>query len=263
MAEESSGGGDARRSLELLWGAEPQPKRGPKRGLSVERIVAAAIELADRQGLEAVTMRRVAEGFGVTAMSLYSYVPSKRELVDVMLDRVHAPSAAPAPDGEGWRAGLERHARASWQIYQRHPWVLQVTMGRPPLGPNVLAGLESIMETISGLGLSAEERLALINLVDDYVQGAATSHIRVAELERRTGLTGEQWWERYDALLEEFVDFSRYPRLTALWDEVGPTEQRTDFEFGLQRLLDGVERLITDRDGAENRDVRDVREGEA
>lgn len=246
-AQHTGGSADARRSLELLWGAEPQPRRGPKRALSVERVVGRAVELADTHGLEALTMRRVAESFGVTAMSLYSYVPSKDELVDLMVDRVSRPSAEPGPPGEEWRPGLERHARTSWRIYHRHPWVLEVTMGRPPLGPNVLAGLESGLTTVSGLGLSVEEQLAVINLVDDYVHGAATSLIGVALLERRTGLSAAQWMEQYDPLLEEFVDFEHYPALTAMWEELGPTEQRTDFEFGLHRVLDGVSAFVESR----------------
>ncbi|GGO47225.1 MULTISPECIES: TetR/AcrR family transcriptional regulator [Streptomyces] len=243
-AQHTGGSGDARRALELLWGAEPRPRRGPKRGLSVQRVVSRAVELADEHGLESLTMRRVAESFGVTAMSLYSYVPSKDELVDLMVDRVAEPSAEPGPPGEHWRAGLERHARTSWRIYHRHPWVLEVSMGRPPLGPNVLAGLEARLTTVGGLGLSVEQQLAVINLVDDYVHGAATSLTGVALLERRTGLSAAQWWERYDPLLEEFVDFERYPALTAMWEELGPTEQRTDFEFGLQRVLDGVSTFV-------------------
>ena len=130
-ATEYSGGGDAVRSLELLWGARKRPSRGPKPGLSLDQIVRAAIELADGEGLSALSMQRVAGKLGFTTMSLYRYVPSKAELLDLMLDTVagELPLVDDVPGG--WRAKLEAAALADWALYHRHPWFLHVTPVRP------------------------------------------------------------------------------------------------------------------------------------
>src|SRR5918995_3143148 len=121
--------GDHRRTMELLWGVGAPTTRGPKPGLALATIVATAVELADAEGLAAVSMRKVAERLGRSAMALYTYVPGKAELLDLMLDTVYGEDVAPAPDG-GWRVAAEAPARATWELYLRHPWVLQVAGGR-------------------------------------------------------------------------------------------------------------------------------------
>ena len=104
--------GDATRTMELLWGLAPRPTRGPKQGLTLEAVVDAAVALADAEGIDALSMRRVAEALGVGAMSLYTYVPGKAELVDLMLDRVYGEQLAGIATEGGWRARLESRARA-------------------------------------------------------------------------------------------------------------------------------------------------------
>jgi AcrR family transcriptional regulator len=122
VATAHSGGGDPARTLALLWGRDPARSRGRKPGLTVRGIARAAIEVADAHGLDALSMRRVAERLGVGTMSLYTYVPGKAELIDVMLDAVHGEiSAVPAPGGD-WREKLEHVAQANWDLAQRHPW---------------------------------------------------------------------------------------------------------------------------------------------
>src|SRR5262245_54493212 len=133
---EFTGGGDPKRSIELLWGLLEPKRRGPKPRLQVGEIVAAAIALADSEGLGAVAMRRVAEALGVAPMSLYSYVPSKAELLDLMLDTATGETARPPIDD--WRSGLAGIARENWTLYHRHPWMLHIAAYRPPLGPNVI-----------------------------------------------------------------------------------------------------------------------------
>src|SRR5699024_7872845 len=119
-----------RKSLQLLWGVEPPPRRGPKPRVRAEKVVATAIAIADADGLDAVSMRSLAEQLGLTAMSLYAYVPSKGVLVDAMLDRILGERAPESTAGEHWREGLHRLAHDTWDIYRRHPWALQVTMTR-------------------------------------------------------------------------------------------------------------------------------------
>ena len=129
-------------AFDLLW-APRKPRRGPAPGLSLERIAAAGIALADAEGLAAASMRRVADALGVTPMALYRYLPGKRELMDVM---VEAALGEPAPPLEGdGRAQLTAAAHAIRALHRRHPWLHEATLGRPPLGPNAVAAYDRLL----------------------------------------------------------------------------------------------------------------------
>lgn len=247
----SEGGIDAAaRTLALLWGTRKRSRRGPQRALSVERIVEAAIGIADEYGLETLSMRRVADRLGAGgAMSLYTYVPGKRELVNLMLDAVMREEARPGGEAEGWRAGLESYAREGWRLYHRHPWMLQAPLSRGLMGPNQSASLDSVLRAVSGLGLSEREMVGVVSVVAGYVQGAARMSVDTSRLEKDTGVTDEQWWSTYGELMSGYVaDAERYPTLAGLspsaWAFGGA---ETEFEFGLELVLDGVEALIHSR----------------
>ncbi len=245
VAKEYSGSGDPTRSMQLLWGIQERPKRGPKPRLTVEDITRAAITLADAEGLEAVSMRRVGEQLGVTAMSLYSYVPSKAELLDLMIDRVYGEMPRTDSD-EPWRARLERVARGARAMYLRHPWLLQVATARPVLGPNAIARYEHDLRAVEGVGLSDLDMDLVVALIGDYVHGSVRTAIEAAQAEERTGMTDLQWWESLAPLLEKVVDWRDYPVATRVGEKVGelyqaPMDPERSFEFGLQRVLDGIE----------------------
>ncbi|MGH3880875.1 MAG: TetR/AcrR family transcriptional regulator [Actinophytocola sp.] len=250
------GRGDPVRSMALLWRDDSAPAkgRGPKPGLTVDRIVAAAVEVADAEGLAALSMRRVAEKLGVGTMSLYTYVPSKAELVDVMFDTI----LGEIPRGEvegGWRLRLEAIARASWDHYRRHPWVLQVmAMSRPPLGPNSIAGYDHDLRAVDGIGLSELEMDSVLNLLHVFVQGAARTAIEADASASDTGVTDLEWWETYAPLLAKVFDAEKYPvaaRVGAVAGEVyqAAYDPEHGFRFGLVRLLDGIEVLVSSRRG--------------
>ena len=207
MAPEYSGGGDPRRTMALLWGIGKKPTRGPKPALSVGRIARAAIEVADAEGMGALSMRRVAERLGISTMSLYTYVPGKAELVDVMLDTAFGELADSECADLGWRAGLERIARENWALYHRHPWMLQVAaVSRPPLGPNVIAKYDRELLAVDGIGLTEVEMDSVLALVLEHAQGAARRSVEAAEAEKRTGKTDYEWWLANEPLLEEVFD---------------------------------------------------------
>ncbi|WP_307849582.1 TetR/AcrR family transcriptional regulator [Qaidamihabitans albus] len=253
MTSVYSGSGDPKRSIELLWGIQERPRRGPKPRLTVDGIAAQAIAIADAEGLSALSMRRVAAELGVTAMSLYSYVPGKAELVDVMADRVFGELAAAGDEPEGWRAGLELVARRSWDLYLRHPWLLQVATSRPLLGPNVIAKYDQELCAVAGTGLTVIEMDLTVTLVANYVHGAVRGAIEAAQAEQRTGMSDDVWWEQYAPLLEKVFDAERYPTAAAVGpvagEELGAGDPARAFEFGLERLLDGIEVLIRGRAG--------------
>ncbi len=237
--------------MTLLWGLQEKPKRGPKPRLTAAQITRAAIELADAEGLDALSMRRIAEKLGgVTAMSLYTYVPGKGELLDLMLDAVYGEVLDPIPDG-GWRERVEVVARQNRELYLRHPWLIQIAITRPVLGPNLLAKYELELSTVEGLGLTDVDMDLLLSMIGDYVHGAARAAIHAAQAEKHTGMTDNQWWEAHAPLLEKVYDASKYPVASRVGNtagqEYGAGDPERSFEFGLQRLLDGVEALIARR----------------
>ncbi|MEU9333947.1 TetR/AcrR family transcriptional regulator [Streptomyces sp. NPDC048290] len=258
---EASGAGDIVRTLELLWDTGRRPSRGPKPGLTLERIIEAAVGVADTEGLEALSMRRVAAELGTGAMSLYRYVPGKAELLDLMLDRVQRPSANPADLGDGgWRSALEAMGRATLTLYSRHPWLLHVNQSRPILGPSALDGMEKVLSRIRPMGLPDRELVSVIILVDSYVVGAARTRVHEAERERRTGLTDIEFWEAQVPILTEVMASGRFPLIAAL-DEDTWGSDFDHFEFGLQRILDGLEVEVARRAQDTSRQAPDASRG--
>lgn len=250
MTTEYSGAGDPRRSLELLWGVREPPKRGPKPRLTAEKIVRTAIELADADGLEALSMRRIAVELGVAPMSIYTYVPGKAELIDVMVDRAFG-ELTPA-DHDTWRARLDHIARDNWALFHRHPWLLRVTLARPPMGPNTIAKYENELRAVEGVGLTDLEMDSVVALVTGFAESAARASVNAAEAERRSGISDLEWWEAVAPLLNRFVNEDDYPIGTRVgtaagMEYSGPAAPERAFEFGLARVLDGIEVLIGSR----------------
>ncbi|MFC4149721.1 TetR/AcrR family transcriptional regulator [Micromonospora mangrovi] len=252
MTIEYSGTGDPARSLALLWRTRERPSR---RGgdLTVARIVHAAIEVADAEGLAALSMRRVAERLGVGTMSLYTHVPGKGELLDVMLDTVHGETARPDDVPGGWRGRLTQIARENFALHLRHPWLLQIATTRPPLGPQVTAKYEYELRAVDGIGLTDLEMDSVVTLVTSHVHGAVRGAVEAAQAAQRTGMTDAQWWQAHAPYLEKVLDPRRFPLAARVGTTAGQEYQAAAdphraFEFGLARILDGIEVLVRDRD---------------
>lgn len=255
--------GDPRRSMALLWGArDPGRRPGPKQGLSVELIVATAVAVADEQGMAALSMRAVAERLGRTAMALYTYVPGKNELVDLMYDRVHAELPAEYGLGDGWRAAMTAWADDLWDFHLRHPWTLQVSQARPILGPYEYRALETSVRILRESGLPAPALRRHISALHHFVRGAARTAAEARLATAATGLAEDEWWYARSAAFEEVVpDFTdRFPVLSwmeserafQMADETAPyleQEAREAFTAGLAALLDGVEAASAGRGG--------------
>jgi AcrR family transcriptional regulator len=228
-------------SIELAWGLRAPGTRGPKPGLTLEQIVAAGIEVAATDGLEALSMARVAAQLGVGTMSLYRYVAAKDDLLTLMVD---AALDTPPGDGEGlerdWRAGLTGWAVGVHQAYRRHPWTLRVPISAPPLGPNNVAWLEWALRCLAGTRLSEQEKLSTVLLLSGFVRSVATL----------TADMTEDGGDAYGRLLRGLIDAERFPALQravesgALDDDDGLD---AEFRFGLERILDGVDALIRSR----------------
>nr|WP_207946987.1 TetR/AcrR family transcriptional regulator [Actinomadura sp. 7K507] len=250
MTTEYSGAGDPRRSLELLWGVREPPKRGPKPRLTAEEIVRTAIGVADAEGLDALSMRHIADELGVSPMSIYTYVPGKAELIDVMVDRAFGELTPPSHDS--WRARLDHIARDNWALFHRHPWLLHVTLARPPMGPNTFGKYEYELRAVDGLGLTDLEMDSVVALVTGFAESAARVSVNAAEAERRSGVSDLQWWEATAPVLHTLIDEADYPLGTRVGTASGQAYGSAvapgrAFEFGLARVLDGIEVLISSR----------------
>ncbi|MGW6929618.1 TetR/AcrR family transcriptional regulator [Lentzea sp. NPDC054927] len=232
---------DRNRSVRLLWEPPAEPTRGPKAALSQSRVVEAAIKVADAEGVDALTMRRVAETLGFTTMSLYRHVPGKSELLDLMVDAVWGETES-TPKGP-WRDGLDFFARQMWAMYCAHPWMLQLTTSRRMPGPHAMARQDAAYAAVSELGLRSEEIVAVVTAVAQFVDGVGRTMADRVQAERETGVSEEDWWNGRESLWEHFTP-DRLPMMTHIWNTGGFERPLNEFEFGLARVLDGLSVFI-------------------
>ena len=227
-----------------------QRDKGPRRlrGLSREDIVATAIGIADAEGTEAVSMRRIARDLQVGAMSLYWHVESKDELHQLMLERLHGEIEAPEPSGD-WRADLAAYARNYRAALHRHPWAIDFLGAGPPSGPNDARNADRLLGALDGLGLDLTTAMWALLTVGTHVTGAALREIQEIRWHRAADeARAEMTDEEADAARQEFARMirgsGRYPHLTKIFDaDIDPDAPQTQdarFEFGLACVLDGI-----------------------
>lgn len=233
-------------SLEAAWGLRPRPGKGPKPGLSLDRIVAAGIEVASRDGLAAVSMSRVAAELGAAPMSLYRYVNSKGELLNLMVDTALGPPPEADPAG-GWRAGLAAWAWAQLQAMRRHLWAVRIPLSGPPATPNSVAWIEQGLRCLRATGLAGDAKMSVILLLSGFVRNHVTMEADIDAAVASSGLTGEQAMAGYSQMLARLIGPRDFPELGKVlaagvlasadpWDE--------EVSFGLDRILDGIEVLV-------------------
>lgn len=230
-------------------GAQP-PRRD--RGLSQDEIVRAAIAVADAEGADAVSMRRIARELNAGAMSLYWHVKSKNDLVRAMLDGVEADIEVPESTGD-WRADLRAYASSMRELLLRHVWVMDF-IGTPPLGPNQAMNLERLLRILDGLGLDIATAIWTGMTVATYVMGSVTFEVRQGHFERYRAEEHADWSDEDRAAEREyyrswFVTSGRYPHIVRLMhaniDPDAPETSSERFEFGLDCLLDGIAAKLT------------------
>jgi AcrR family transcriptional regulator len=243
VSTERSGAGDPARTLQLLWRAAEVPKKGPRQGLSVDGVVDAATAIADAEGLDAVTMRRVAQALGVAPMTLYTYVPGKAELLDLMLDAAYLRMPRTDTTGLPWPQRLTAVAEENRVLFETHPWAATVSTGRPPLGPGQMAKYEHELSALDDTGLDDVTLDDALTYLLAFVQSCA------GERRPDTGLSDQQWWEANAPLLARVFDDSVYPRAARVGAAAGEAHGSAyhpghAYRFGLDRVLDGLARLI-------------------
>lgn len=231
--------------LDLLWGRRERGRKGPKPGLSLDAIVDTAIAVADAEGLKAVSMARVAKDLGFTTMSLYRYVDSKDELLQLMWNA--SASGAPAIEGDDWREKLRSWAIGQRRMVDRRQWILEMPLVTPPAGPNSLAWVEQALEALEGTGLSDGESLGIVGLISSYALGESRMSYETSSAAQR----GEPVFD-YAAVLRAVADERTYPILhRAAWsgeiDDPDGAGEEESFLFGLDCILDGVATRIEGR----------------
>ena len=261
-------------TLRRLWGHAAPPRRGPKPALSVEQIVRAAIDLADAEGLPAVSMGRVAESLGYSSMALYRYVESKDELLVLMSDAASDVLQMPSVDGKDWRAGLHAWTRAQIDGILARPWYLDLPVTTAQVGPRRLRWIDRAFEILAPVGLTVDEKLQVVGLLAQYVLGEGRVQVETrraaAETVRRTqglppdtpddeldeqALAAANPYADYEVVLSRFVDPASYPALTsalAAWQPTAdpPDAWESDVDFGLDIVLDGIDAFIAKRTAA-------------
>jgi AcrR family transcriptional regulator len=237
MGGMSTGAVDKRTLYELLWGTPTPPRRGPRPTLTPAAIARAGTAIADVDGLDGLTMQRVAESLGVTKMALYRYVPGRAELVALMLEEAVG-EPPPPPAGADWRGLLDDWTRQLLDRFRRHPWAPAATCGPRLPGPKELAWLERVVAALTGTGLTGTEQLDVAVLLVGHASNLAQQTSTVPEA------LGEHRAHGLGTLLRAHPD--RFPALEQALRSPGSVQDQA-LDFGLARILDGIEALITAR----------------
>ena len=239
---------EGQRAVEYLWNPQPPPAgRGPRPRTSLSEVVAAGVAVADAEGLDALSIRKVAARLGIGTMSVYTYVPGRSELIELMIDHVYGEHGIPDA-ALGWRERTEAWMRSTWQIYLDHPWLLDHNMARLPVGPNVLDVEEALYAALMAAGFTGVQNVTVSNLVRWQLLGAARAQISDAAEERHTGISAEAYWDSLSSFWTTYFDAERFPAMFAIWSSGGFDDPAGyDIELMISWLLDGIERVAGSR----------------
>lgn len=237
--------------------ADRSPEAGPRRTsggpmLTSERIVAVAIAVADAEGLAAISMRRVASDLGAATMSLYRHVADKDDLVTRMIDAAFAERTPPTdlltdPSGD-WRQRLELAAHTLWAMFHRHPWLAPaMSVTRPQVTASIVPFTEGVLTTLDGRGLDLSTMLTIHLTLFTYVRGTAIEIAMEADAEADSGLDQTAWEEGHQQATRSLMVSGRYPRFAQLIADGYDFDLDRVFDFGLQRLLDGIATILEPR----------------
>jgi DNA-binding transcriptional regulator YhcF (GntR family) len=220
----------------------PAAVRPRSAGLTRRDIVEAAVRIADADGLPFVTMRRVADSLGVSTMALYRHVPNKADLTVLMTDSVFAGAQLPEVPVTAWRRRLDTAAHLFWTVFSRHPWAAEVfSISRPQAMPNVLPLAEWSLDTLRTMGFGTDDMLCAHISLFAHVRGMALARLAEAQAEQDSGMSADDWMRHHDRDLRRWADSPDHPGLGRAIREPFDFDLDTVFEYGLQRLLDGLD----------------------
>ncbi|GAA3052478.1 MULTISPECIES: TetR/AcrR family transcriptional regulator [Actinomycetes] len=233
-----------------------QARQGRKPRLDLETVITTAVELADTSGLDAVTLPRISDQLGVTAMSLYRHIGSKEDLLHLMMDAASELPGTSAPPG-GWRPGLRQWALDLWDLYVRRPWIPRIPVHRAPSGPHQIAWLERGLEPLAATRLTWREKIRVITLLSGFVR---QSILLMQDLHdgRPAGQAQAEAEHEYGSALTQLVTADRFPQVAEMLassvfpetDEPTQVTERREFIHGLDLVLDGLEVRIEEASAA-------------
>ncbi|QHT59047.1 TetR/AcrR family transcriptional regulator [Paenibacillus lycopersici] len=238
----------------LSWGIVKQGKRGPKGELSIKQIVDAAVAIADQDGLQAVSMSRVAQSLGYTTMSLYRYMTSKDDLLLLMQEAVSDVPIPPYDPGQDWRDGLREYVQQCVQVFVEHPWYGDIPITGVPVTPNVMGLIDWVLRSLRPLELDEFEKMSVLLLLSSYGRAVGLISRDIAKA-ARLGVSAEDFSGLpFSPALKRLVTPERYPDLYPIVMSgiyAGERESEStvgdDMNFGLERILDGIEQYLARR----------------
>lgn len=241
---------DLVRAIYLLWGHHPAPGRS---GVTVQQIVHAGIELADAEGLESTSMRKVAEKVSVSTMSLYKYVPGKDDLTELMVDQVYGEvySDVDAARSAGdWRAGVRFIAETNRDLFTRHPWLLDVHVNRALLGPNSVRKYEAELRPLDRIGLDDIAMDTTLHMLLALVESSARAHRDALRARNESGMSDTEWWQVVSPALEHVMSGSDYPVSDRVGTAAGsafdaPSSPDHTLRFGVEMIIAGIEAQLS------------------
>lgn len=252
MAPET--GGEIPAELARLWRLTTQSRLGRPAELDVEKVVRAAVELADRDGIDGVSMAKLSQSLGVTSMAIYHHVSSKNQLLVLMRDLAHSDPPRIDADPADWRGGLRQWARAMRTVHHAHTWLARLPIAAPPLGPQQVRWMEAALRALGHTGLDWGEKFGVLSLVSGYVVQTSRLDADLRRSRAERGLDQAQTQRAYGRALAALIDPDRFPEVTNLLASglferlpAEPSDLSADdpgFVFGLERLLDGIEAAI-------------------
>ncbi|CAM3486845.1 TetR/AcrR family transcriptional regulator [Marinicrinis lubricantis] len=241
------------KGIALSWGLEKEPQRGPKRELTLQQIVNTAIQIADKEGLPAVSMNRVAKSLGYTAMSLYRYISSKDDLLLLMQDAVCNIPIPAENSAAHWREQMREYTQTCLRTIWEHPWFVDLPIWGEPMTPNHMQFVEWPLRIMRDFPLTDREKMSMIILISSYVRAWGSILRDSSRAEQETGVPESQRRADLGSALLALASAERYPHLYPLiesgtYTEENETESKSmfghDFDFGLERILDGIEHYI-------------------
>ncbi|HET8841310.1 MAG TPA: TetR/AcrR family transcriptional regulator [Ktedonobacteraceae bacterium] len=225
----------------LIW-ARPERPRAVRPMLSRERIVQVALAVADAEGIEAISIRRIATALSVSAMALYGYIERKEDVLDLMVDAVYAEMPVPLQqDPRDWRSQLQEIAVQRRAMMHSHPWLASLIGHRAVLGPNALKQTDDLLGIVSQPGFDITTSMSILAMFNAYIVGFVLGEMGEAEAQRRTGLSEQEWQQQVGPYVQEQIIASgRYPHLARAMLEGKEPSSDERFLFGLTRLLEGI-----------------------
>lgn len=242
----------AQDSEQIIWMRPEVTGHGKRPSYTREEIARAAIAIADAEGIDAVSMRRVAREIGAGTMSLYRYVHNKEELSTLMVDVVMGPSVQTEAwqPPEDWRDGLRELAWRARDLVLEHPWfaALQAEVSAP--GPNMVRGMEYAMAIVDGLGLQIDEMLEIVMMVMVFATGMAQDELAERRAMLRAGLSRQQWQFRGAEYVKQLIDSGEHPylRRVVLDAKIPHEDPESRFQRAVDRLIAGIAATIEPRD---------------